>query len=91
VGGGTPFFTARDNQVNLNLLETRTFPDGVLLTWYGTRRGIPDLGSARARATQGISWPLGDPHLTHADPDLIMLRPMVDFSHEKGLRCDEPR
>ena len=38
VGGGTPFFTALDNWVNLNLLETRTFPDGVLLTRYETKR-----------------------------------------------------
>src|SRR5438270_354804 len=37
VGGGTPFFTALDNRVNLNLVETRTFPDGVLLTRYETR------------------------------------------------------
>jgi dihydrofolate reductase len=37
VGGGTPFFTALDNWVNLNL-ETRTFPDGVLLTTYETTR-----------------------------------------------------
>ena len=37
VGGGTPFFTALDNWVNLNLVETRTFPDGVLLTRYETR------------------------------------------------------
>jgi dihydrofolate reductase len=37
VGGGTPFFTALDHWVNLNL-ETRTFPDGVLLTRYETRR-----------------------------------------------------
>ena len=37
-GGGTPFFTALDNWVNLNLVETRTFPDGVLLTRYETRR-----------------------------------------------------
>jgi dihydrofolate reductase len=36
VGGGTPFFTALDNWVNL--VETRTFPDGVLLTRYETRR-----------------------------------------------------
>jgi hypothetical protein len=34
----TPFFTALDNWVNLNLVETRTFPDGVLLTRYETRR-----------------------------------------------------
>jgi dihydrofolate reductase len=38
VGGGTPFFTALDDRVNLNLVETRTFPDGVLLTRYETRR-----------------------------------------------------
>ena len=38
VGGGTPFFTALDNWVNLNLVEIRTFPDGVLLTRYETRR-----------------------------------------------------
>src|SRR2546428_1951133 len=30
------FFTALDNWVNLNLVETRTFPDGVLLTRYET-------------------------------------------------------
>ncbi len=38
VGGGTPFFTALDTWVNLNLVETRTFPSGVLLTRYQTRR-----------------------------------------------------
>ena len=38
VGSGTPFFAALDNWVNLPLLETRTFPDGVLLTRYETRR-----------------------------------------------------
>jgi dihydrofolate reductase len=38
VGGGTPFFAALDNWVNLSLVETRTFPDGVLLTRYETRR-----------------------------------------------------
>lgn len=37
VGGGTPFFTALDNWVNLSLVETRTFPGGVLLTRYETR------------------------------------------------------
>jgi len=31
VGGGTPLFTALDNWVNLNLVETQTFPEGVLL------------------------------------------------------------
>jgi hypothetical protein len=38
VGGGTPFFTALDNWVNLNLVKTRTLPDGVLLARYETRR-----------------------------------------------------
>ncbi|MEU7590546.1 dihydrofolate reductase family protein [Micromonospora sp. NPDC049230] len=38
LGGGTPFFTALDNWVNLNLVETRTFPGGVVLTRYETRR-----------------------------------------------------
>ena len=36
VGGGTPYFTALDGWVNLELVETRTFPDGVLLTRYRT-------------------------------------------------------
>ena len=38
VGSGTPFFTALDNWVDPDLVETRTSPDGVLLTRYGTRR-----------------------------------------------------
>ncbi|OLF04719.1 deaminase [Actinophytocola xinjiangensis] len=38
VGGGTPFFTALDSWVNLNLVETRTYPGGVVLTRYETRR-----------------------------------------------------
>jgi dihydrofolate reductase len=38
VGGGTPFFTALDNWVNLNLVETRTFPRGVTMARYETRR-----------------------------------------------------
>jgi len=38
VGGGTPFFAALDNWVNLNLVETRTFPGGVRLTRYEPRR-----------------------------------------------------
>ncbi|WP_433002081.1 dihydrofolate reductase family protein [Kribbella sp. CA-294648] len=38
VGGGTPFFTVMDRWVNLNLVETRTFPGGVVLTRYETRR-----------------------------------------------------
>ncbi len=38
VGGGTPFFTTLDHWVNLDLVETRTFSGGVLLTRYATRR-----------------------------------------------------
>ncbi|WP_086820451.1 dihydrofolate reductase family protein [Allokutzneria sp. NRRL B-24872] len=38
VGGGTPFFTALDNWVNLNLVETRALPSGVVLARYETRR-----------------------------------------------------
>jgi dihydrofolate reductase len=37
-GGGTPFFTTLDHRVDLELIETRTFPGGVVLTRYGTRR-----------------------------------------------------
>lgn len=38
VGGGTPFFSPLDRWVNLKLVETRPFPDGVLLTRYETQR-----------------------------------------------------
>jgi len=38
VGSGTRFFTALDTWVKLNLVETRAFPDGVLLTRYETKR-----------------------------------------------------
>ncbi len=38
VGGGTPFFTAMHDRVDLTLMETRTFPGGVVLTRYETRR-----------------------------------------------------
>jgi dihydrofolate reductase len=38
VGGGAPFFAAVDSWVNLNLAEVRTFPGGVVLTRYETRR-----------------------------------------------------
>jgi dihydrofolate reductase len=38
LGGGAPFFTALDDWVKLELVETRTFPDGVLLTRYEARR-----------------------------------------------------
>lgn len=37
-GGGTPFFTGLDTWVNLDLVETRMFPAGVVLTRYRTRR-----------------------------------------------------
>jgi dihydrofolate reductase len=38
VGGGTPFFAALDSWVNLNLVETRMFSGGMVLTRYETRR-----------------------------------------------------
>src|SRR6478735_3931542 len=38
VGGGTPFFSALDSWVNLRLVETRLFPDGVTLAHYESRR-----------------------------------------------------
>ncbi|MER8071156.1 dihydrofolate reductase family protein [Streptomyces sp. NPDC094034] len=38
VGGGTPFFTALDSWMNLNLVESRTLPGGVILARYETRR-----------------------------------------------------
>ncbi|MBD7997870.1 dihydrofolate reductase family protein [Oerskovia gallyi] len=38
VGGGTPFFPSLDTWVKLDLVETRTFPGGVLQTRYETRR-----------------------------------------------------
>ena len=38
VGGGTPFFTALEGWVNLDLVETRTFPGGVVLTRYDVKR-----------------------------------------------------
>lgn len=38
VGGGKRFFTALDDWVNLRLVETRAFPDGVLLATYEVRR-----------------------------------------------------
>lgn len=38
VGSGTPFFTALDSWVNLDLVETRKFPGGVVLTRYQTMR-----------------------------------------------------
>jgi len=38
VGAGTPFFTALDSWVDLRLVETVTFSEGVVLTRYETRR-----------------------------------------------------
>jgi dihydrofolate reductase len=38
VGGGTPFFSALEDRVDLTLTETRTFDNGVVLTRYETRR-----------------------------------------------------
>lgn len=37
VGGGTPLFPALESWVRLNLVETRTFPGGAVLTRYETR------------------------------------------------------
>ena len=37
VGGGTPFFTTLDSWVNLRLVETRRFPNDVVVTRYETR------------------------------------------------------
>ena len=38
VGGGQVCFTALDSWVNLNLVHTRTFPGGVVMTRYETKR-----------------------------------------------------
>jgi dihydrofolate reductase len=38
LGGGLPYFTALDDRVDLRLAETRTFPDGVVVSRYETRR-----------------------------------------------------
>ena len=37
VGGGTPFFSALDSWVNLRLVETKTFGDGVTMAHYESR------------------------------------------------------
>ncbi|GAA3703341.1 dihydrofolate reductase family protein [Zhihengliuella alba] len=39
VGGGTPLFAAAGRRTGLDLVETRTFPGGVVMTRYATRRG----------------------------------------------------
>lgn len=38
VGGGTPFYSALDSWVRLNLVETRMFAGGVVMTRYQTVR-----------------------------------------------------
>ena len=38
IGSGTRFFTVLDNWINLSLVETRTFPDGVVLSRYEVSR-----------------------------------------------------
>lgn len=38
LGGGTPSFSAIDPWIRLSLVETRTFPGGVVLSRYTTRR-----------------------------------------------------
>jgi dihydrofolate reductase len=37
LGGGAPFFSALDAKVDLRLVETLPFPDGVLVSRYATR------------------------------------------------------
>src|SRR5258708_13503800 len=41
VGAGTPFFTALDNSVHLNLAETPPFPDARPLPTSNTTRRLP--------------------------------------------------
>jgi dihydrofolate reductase len=53
VGGGTPMFTAVDRWVDLDLVETRTFPGGVVLTRYRTRRTGPSVPVARTEGPDG--------------------------------------
>jgi dihydrofolate reductase len=75
VGGGTPFFTALDNWVNLGLVETRTFPGGVVLTRYETGAlvelpGQPPVLGARRICTASSRLPTPDvpavpPSATH--------------------------
>lgn len=38
IGGGQPFFPLFDGRIELDLVETQTFPGGVVLTRYETRR-----------------------------------------------------
>lgn len=38
VGGGAPFFPTLDHRVHLELVETRTFPAGAVLTRYAVAR-----------------------------------------------------
>ncbi|WGX94299.1 dihydrofolate reductase family protein [Nocardioides sp. L-11A] len=40
VGGGTPFFTVLDDRVHLDLVETRVFSNGVVLTRYRRRHAL---------------------------------------------------
>ena len=65
-GRRQPFFTSLDNWVNLNLVETRTFPDGVLLTSVRDQalNTRPRIGAASGHPR--ISWPLGSAYGTRA-------------------------
>ncbi|MBX3314704.1 MAG: dihydrofolate reductase [Actinobacteria bacterium] len=38
VGGGTPFFPRDEQQVDLELIDTRTFPSGIVFVHYRTKR-----------------------------------------------------
>src|SRR4029079_15243781 len=65
VGGGTPFFTNLDTWVHLTLVETRTFPDDVLLTRYETKRRVP----------QRVQWEAGADHRPATGEDRISSSP----------------
>ncbi len=54
VGGGTPFFPTLDDWVRLTLVETRTFPNGVVLTRYeANASGFPAPSPTTERPGQG--------------------------------------
>lgn len=53
MGGGTPFFTAIDRWVKLNLMETRTLARAVDLTRYETRRWRDSVSAVPGRTEEG--------------------------------------
>jgi hypothetical protein len=48
IGGGKPLFPASDTRINLNLVETRTFGNGVVLLHYRRPDAETETGSDRA-------------------------------------------